>query len=142
MCEPNFIIIRSKLNNHDRGIKKTSYKQIDIPISLFTRLNFSSFIPVRQTKKKYKNKNKKYGTLESTSTLTEVQFQGLTSRWRSNCFETSISATSRSRYHCDRGSSLASVAGFVTPSLHLARRLHRLRHPRPTSRRHFPRRNC
>lgn len=52
MCEPNFIIIRSKLNNHDHGIKKTSYKQIDIPISLFTRLNFSSFIPVRQTKKK------------------------------------------------------------------------------------------
>lgn len=58
MCEPNFIIIRSKLNNHDHGIKKTSYKQIDIPISLFTRLNFSSFIPVRQTKKNIKIKIK------------------------------------------------------------------------------------
>jgi hypothetical protein len=65
----------------------------------------------------------------------------LTFRWRWSYFETSTSATFRSRCHSGTGSSPSSVVAFEERVLRsVRRRLHRRRR-RPTSRRHSLRRN-
>lgn len=66
----------------------------------------------------------------------------LTSRWRWSCFETSTSATSRSRCHSGTENSPSSGAASGEQVPRSARRRRHRRRRRPKSRRHFPRRNC
>lgn len=66
----------------------------------------------------------------------------LTSRWRWSCFETSISATSRSHCHSGTGSSPSSGVAFGERAPRSARRRRHRRRRRPKSRRHFPHQNC